>query len=75
MLKLVKISQVVLKDKIIKSVQELIQSDLHQAPNTKGKDRQINKAATKLTDGNSFSKRWELYYPNLTEYIINLHNC
>ena len=23
--------------------------------------------------GNSFPKRWELCYPNLTEYIINLH--
>ena len=25
--------------------------------------------------GNLFPKRWQLCYPNLTEYIFNLHNC
>ena len=25
--------------------------------------------------GNPFPKRWQFCYPNLTEYIYNLHNC
>ena len=63
--------------KVNKITQELVQSHSHQAPNTKWKDRQIHKAATKWTDGKQnwqlFPRRWELCYPNLTEYIINLH--
>ena len=25
--------------------------------------------------GNNFQKRWQLCYPNIIEYILNLHNC
>ena len=60
-----------------KKTQELIQSDPTQALKTKIKTDKYNKAATK-TDGKQswkhFPKGRRLCYPNLTEYIINLHN-
>ena len=61
--------------------QELIQSETHQVLTIKGKESKMQlhshkKQQLASRDGSSYLKRWQLCYPNLTEYIIylNLHN-
>ena len=66
-----------------KWTQELIQSDPHQVLNTNW-ERQANTIKQPQNEqiarrfGNSFPNRWQLCYPNSTEYILKtqfgLHN-
>ena len=65
--------------KVDKRTQEIIQSDPHQAPNTKGKDIQIQKSSHEMNrwkaELETLSQKGGNSYQNLTEYIINLYNC
>ena len=55
--------------KVNKRTQELALSDPHQAPNTKRKDRQNNKATTKRTDG---KQSWQLFPENVETILPEL---
>ena len=61
--------------------QKLIQSEPHQAPNTRQRERQTDTIKQSQNEwmaskvGSSFPKNWQLCYPNLIEYILNLRNC
>ena len=63
-----------------KRTQELIQSDPHQAANTKwerrtNKIKQLQNEQMTRRAGNTFTERCQLCYQNVTEYISNIHNC
>ena len=62
--------------RVNKRTQELILSDPHPAPNSKEKKqtntiKQLQNEQIASRIGNSFTKRWELCYPNLAKYIIS----
>ena len=69
--------------KVNNRTQELIQSDTirstsslqHQRERQTNTRKQPQSKQTASRVGNSFPKKWELCYPNLSEYIINLRNC
>ena len=59
---------------LFKVAQELIQADQHQAPNTKGKNRQIQLSSHKMNRSQEIVTLSQKSYPNLNEYIFNSHN-